>query len=128
MTNIEIMANLAREDQLFVYSPFNGGRMELLTKTVAEIVADAAAMRRPDDPLRALFVGCRVRRTNLADQLAEALETIGLPVASTPIREREVYRHAALDGITVHEINTVAGRAASAEIRALVEELQHGEA
>ena len=31
MTNIEIMANLAREDQLFVYSPFNGGRMELLT-------------------------------------------------------------------------------------------------
>ena len=58
-----------------------------------------------------------------AEQLAEALETIGLPVASTPIREREVYRHAALDGITVHEINNVAGRAASAEVRALVKEL-----
>jgi len=99
------------------------------SKTVAEIVADAAAVRPAEDPLRALFVGCRVRaQTQLAQQLAEALDTIGLPVASTTIREREVYRHAALDGITVHAINNAAGRAASAEIRALVKELQHGEA
>jgi len=96
--------------------------------TVAEIITEATAVRPPDDPLLALFVKCRVRRTQLADQLAEALNTIGLPVADTEIREREAYRHAALDGITVHQIKTTAGRAASAEIRALVKELQRGEA
>jgi chromosome partitioning protein len=98
------------------------------SKTVAEIVADASAVRPAEDPLRALFVGCRVRRTSLAGQLGEALDTIGLPVAKTTIREREVYRHAALDGCTVHDINNAAGRAASAEIRALVKELQRGKA
>ncbi len=63
-------------------------------------------------------------RTRLSRLMQRALAEISLPSAATIIRRRAVYRHAFLEGRTVHEMGSQ-GRAAAEEIDQLVNEMEH---
>ncbi len=62
-------------------------------------------------------------RTRLSRLMQRALEEISLPSAATIIRRRAVYRHAFLEGRTVHDMGS-RGRAAAEEINQLVKEME----
>lgn len=62
-------------------------------------------------------------RTRLSRLMQRALEEISLPSAATIIRRRAVYRHAFLEGRTVHDMGS-SGRAAAEEINQLVSEME----
>lgn len=61
--------------------------------------------------------------TSLGEEIREALDEINVPTFKTTLHEREAYKHAALEGTSVHQIKTAGGRAASEEIRTLTKEV-----
>ena len=62
-------------------------------------------------------------RTTFGAEISDALDNISIPVCETSIREREAYKHAALDGCSVHQVKGKGGRSASEEIFHLTREL-----
>jgi chromosome partitioning protein len=62
-------------------------------------------------------------RTRLSRLMERALAELTLPTAKTIIRRRAIYRHAFLEGRTVHDVGS-RGQAASSEIQQLVEEME----
>ena len=65
-------------------------------------------------------------RTTLGGEIREALDTIGITVLKTVIHEREAYKHAVVEGCTVHMLKGGGERikAASKEIRAVTREIK----
>jgi chromosome partitioning protein len=94
------------------------------TMPVKQMIEDVNQVRQ--EPLRALVLANRVKaRTRFAAEAADALASLGMPVADVQIRDRQCHLHCALDGQSVFDVNTVPGRAAADEIRALVAEIRN---
>jgi len=62
-------------------------------------------------------------RTTFGTEVKEALDKIEIPTLQTAIHEREAYKHAVLDGCSVHGVKGAGGKAASEEIRSLTAEI-----
>lgn len=89
-------------------------------------VEEAIAKAREANPeLKALLVINQYEaRTKLSRLMERALSELALPSAKTIIRRRVVYRHAFLEGRTVHDLGSH-GKAASDEIQQLAKEVEH---
>jgi cellulose biosynthesis protein BcsQ len=66
---------------------------------------------------------CPHLKTSFGAEINDALKGIGVVVCATAIHEREAYKHAALDGTSVHQVRGAGGLAASAEIKELAQEI-----
>jgi chromosome partitioning protein len=76
------------------------------------------------DPLQCrLLINKMKSGTSLGAEIEGALKNINIPVLSSVLHEREAYKHAALDGTSVHSVKTNGGRAASKEIAQLTKEI-----
>ena len=85
---------------------------------------EIAAARRDNPRLRAhLVVNQLEPGSALSAAMHGALAEFGLPVLAAGLRRRAVYRTAALEGVAVHQLGA-RGRAAAAEIDAILEELR----
>lgn len=94
--------------------------------SIAELIAEINDIRGSGGvaPLAARLAVNRLKpRTTFGNDIREALEDIGIPTLKTAIHEREAYKHAVLDGTSVHGITGPGGRAAAAEIDKLTREL-----
>jgi len=72
------------------------------------------------EPLQARLLVSKFKpRTTLGAEVKEALGNVGVPVLGTVIHEREAYKHAVVDGCTVHTLKGGGdgAKAASEEIR-----------
>ncbi len=81
------------------------------------------AQRNNPDLQVMLVINQYESRTRLSRLMQRALQEISLPSAETIIRRRAVYRHAFLEGRTVHDMGS-SGRAAAEEIDQLVKEME----
>ena len=94
------------------------------TLTIAELIQEISDVRGDDDPLHARLVVNRLRTgTTFGAEVRDALQDIGIPVCKAVIHEREAHKHAALDGVSVHQIHTPGGKAGVADISRLSSEL-----
>jgi len=94
------------------------------TLTIGHLIVEISDIRGDDDPLYAKLVINRLKiGTTFGREIRDALEDIGIPVCGAVIHEREAHKHAALDGVTVHQISTRGGRAATTDIEVLASEL-----
>jgi len=76
------------------------------------------------EPLAARLCVNRLKpQTTFGKDVRGALEDVGLPVLKTAVHEREAYKHAVLDGCSVHGVRGAGGRAAAEEIDQLAKEL-----
>ncbi len=90
------------------------------TVHIEEAVREA---RNSNANLNALLVINQLEpRTTLSKLVREALTEIGLPVASTALRRRAIYRSSALEGKSVFDMGS-RGRDAVTELEQLVEEV-----
>jgi len=62
-------------------------------------------------------------RTTLGGEVVDALGNLNIPMLSTMVHEREAYKHAVVEGCTVHDLKGDAGRIASDEIIDLTREI-----
>ena len=95
------------------------------TVSISELIAEISDLRG-DDPLQARIVINRLRpSTTFGKQVKEALQEIGIPVCKAVIHEREAHKHAALDGVSVHQVSSRGGKAASEDMKKLTKEINH---
>ena len=93
------------------------------TVTIAQLIEEINDLR-DHDPLQSRIVINRLKPgTTFGKEVKAALESVGIPVCEAVICDREAHKHAALEGVSVHQIHTRGGRAASADITALTKEL-----
>lgn len=93
---------------------------------IANLVTELNELRQAGQvkPLAARLLINRLKaRTAFGAEINEALKGIGLPVCATAVHEREAYKHAALDGTSVHHVRGVGGQAASEEIKTVTQEI-----
>lgn len=93
--------------------------------TIAGFIAGVNDNRRDAgvEALQARLLVNRVRaRTIFAAQIGEALEGVGLEVLKTMLSEREAHKHAALDGVAVHQVR--GGKKAAKEVDKLAKEVR----
>lgn len=94
--------------------------------TIAELIAEINDIREANgvEPLAARLAVNRLKpRTTFGNDVREALQDVGIPTLATAIHEREAYKHAVLDGCSVHQVMGSGGRAAAAEMHQLTREL-----
>jgi chromosome partitioning protein len=95
------------------------------TVDMADQIEEIAGMRGEEDPLRARLVVNRLRAgTTFGKAVQKALDEIGIPLCKTAIHEREAHKHAALEGVSIHQIATRGGRTARMDIGELTQELE----
>ncbi len=98
------------------------------TISISELLAEVNEVREAGgvNPLQArLAVNKLKTRTTLGAEIKEALDNLGIPVLDTSVHERECYKHAVLDGCSIHTLKAAgaSGKAAAKEIRALTQEI-----
>jgi chromosome partitioning protein len=85
--------------------------------------AEIEQARQRNTNLRAFLLLNQIEsRSALSAAMQDALAEFGLPVLKSVVRRRSVYKIAALEGVSVYQMGG-RGRAAAAEIEAVLEEL-----
>lgn len=97
--------------------------------SIAELLDEINTTRESGkvDALEARLVVNKLKsRTTLGEEVKAALKNIGIPVLNSVIHEREAYKHAVVDGCTVHTLKGGGdgAKAASEEIRSLTKEIK----
>jgi chromosome partitioning protein len=93
---------------------------------IASLVMEINELRQAGQvkPLHARLLINRLKpRTSFGTEINDALKGIGVAVCATAVHEREAYKHAALDGTSVHHVRGAGGQAASADIKELAQEI-----
>lgn len=94
------------------------------TLAMAEQIREISETRGDDDPLQARLVVNRIRAGTLfGKEIEDALGEIGIPFCKTMVSEREAHKHAALEGVSVHQIHTPGGQKAAQDMLTLAKEL-----
>ena len=94
--------------------------------SISELLEEISEVRESGgvSPLKSrLLISRHKARTVLGGEVAAALTSLNIPVFETTIREREAYKHAVLDGCSVHKVRSEGGKQASIEIGQLTTEI-----
>ena len=92
--------------------------------TLLEEINDLREASGVDPLVSRLLINKLKPRTTFGAEITDALDQVGIKILKTAVHEREAYKHAVLDGCSIHGVRGSGGKSASAEITELAREIQ----